>query len=306
MRCGISDKRPAPCNDESVSRIIRWMGVTEPIQFVGKAATGWRASLELGFERRGERSVLAKKRHDGPLVVQKALYPEGEEVWHAIIVHPPAGIAGGDVLRLDVEAGKGAHALLTTPGAGKWYRSAGPWASLMLAFSVAPGAALEWLPQETILYDGARASLRAEVHLQEGATYIGWEILCLGRTGSGERFEHGECRLHTSVLLDERLIWLERGGFSGNDELLRSPAGFAGCTVAGTMTAVGPVPDDLLAACRGVETPRGAVTRLPGLLVARYLGDSGSEARRYFAALWRLLRPAFSARAGIDPRIWSA
>lgn len=268
-------------------------------------AAEWRAELELGFERRGERTALARRKHDGPLVVQKPLYPEGDAVCHAIVVHPPAGIAGGDELALSVQSGAGAHALLTTPGAGKWYRSSGPWARQSLRFQIERGAALEWLPQETIVFDGARADLRSEIRLAQGATYLGWEILCLGRTGSGERFERGECRLDTSVFVDERLIWLERGGFAGGDALLRSPAGFAGFPVCGTMTAVGPISDAVLAACRGVEADGGAVTRLPGLLVARYLGASGGAARRYFSALWRLLRPAFSGRAALDPRIWA-
>lgn len=265
----------------------------------------WRAELELVFERRAARTVLASRRHEGPLVVQKALYPEGEATCHAIVLHPPAGIAGGDQLSIRLEVGERAHALLTTPGAGKWYRSAGPWATQNLNFRVAADALLEWLPQETLLFDGARAGLHAEVHLQQGARYIGWEVLCLGRTGSGERFVHGECRLDSSIYLGPTLSWLERGGFVGDDALLRSPAGLAGFPVCGTMAAIGPVTDDLLAACRAVRVDGGAVTRLPDLLLARYLGPSGGAARRYFSALWRVLRPAFGGRVAIDPRIWA-
>src|SRR4051812_41888816 len=98
------------------------MRVTEPVHL-----RSWRATLALAYERRGDKTVLAKREHDGPLVVQKPLYPEGDAVCHTIVVHPPAGIAGGDELNLDVHVGARAHALLTTPGAGKWYRSGGPW-----------------------------------------------------------------------------------------------------------------------------------------------------------------------------------
>src|SRR5215210_9442834 len=115
----------------------------------------WRASLALDYERRGAKTVLARRSHDGPLVVQKALYPEGEAVCHGIVVHPPAGIAGGDELDIDIRAGANAHALLTTPGAGKWYRSAGPWARMRVGVEVGEGACVEWLPQETIVFDGA-------------------------------------------------------------------------------------------------------------------------------------------------------
>ena len=140
------------------------------------AATAWRATLALGFERRGARTVLAKRSHDGPLVVQKALHPEGEGVCHAIVVHPPAGVAGGDELLIEVAAGEGAHALLTTPGAGKWYRSNGPWASQHVRIDAAAGARVEWLPQETIVYDGARARFSWSAALAPDARLIAWDL----------------------------------------------------------------------------------------------------------------------------------
>jgi urease accessory protein len=268
------------------------------MQLAEPVAASWKAALRLGFERRDGRTVLAERRHDGPLVVQKALYPEGDAVCHAIVVHPPAGIAGGDELELKVRSASGAHALLTTPGAGKWYRSAGPWAAQKLRFEVA--GALEWLPQETIVFDGARAQLETEVRLQGDARYLGWEILCLGRTGSGERFAHGECRLDTRVLRDGKLIWLERGRIVGGGALLDSPAGLQGQPVCGTLIAAGAEFD--LAACREIEGL--AVTRLPGVLVARYLGDSSEKAKQCFARLWAVLRPTLFGREAAPPRIW--
>ena len=120
-------------------------------------AAPWKAELLLGFTARNGKTILSEKRADGPLVVQKPLYPEGGEVCHAIVVHPPGGIAGGDELRLSTRISSSGHALLTTPGAGKWYRSAGPWAGQQLAFEVE--GALEWLPRETIVFSGARAVL---------------------------------------------------------------------------------------------------------------------------------------------------
>ena len=267
--------------------------------------SGWRAELDLGFERRGERTVLAQRRHDGPLVVQKALYPEGGAVCHAIVVHPPAGVAGGDELELSVRAGAGAPAQLTTPGAGKWYRSAGPWASQRLRFEVT--GALEWLPQETIVYDGALARLESEVRLRGDARYFGWEILCLGRAGSGERFRRGELRILNRVWRDERLLWLERGTLAGGGALLESPAGLGGRTVCATFCAASPqLAPEHVRVCRDLqpEEGEGAVTLLPGVLLARYLGDSSEAAKRWFIALWQGLRPGLLGRAGAEPRIW--
>lgn len=269
------------------------------MQLAEPVAASWKASLALGFERRGARTVLAARRHDGPLLVQKPLYPEGDAVCHAIVVHPPAGLAGGDELALAARADDGAHALLTTPGAGKWYRSAGPWASQRLRFEVS--GALEWLPQETIVFDGALARLETEVRLSGDAKYLGWEILCLGRTGSGERFDRGEIRLSTTLYRDGRLLWLERGRIDGGGALLGSPAGLQGMPVCGTLVAACPMVD--LAACREIESL--AVTQLPGVLVARYLGDSSEQAKRLFAKLWTVLRPAVFGRAAQLPRIWS-
>src|SRR5438105_10584460 len=131
------------------------MRLSEPV------AASWKASLSLSFARDENRCVLAKRSHEGPLVVQKPLYPEGAEVCHAIVVHPPGGIAGGDELSLEVKT-RG-HALLTTPGATKWYRSAGPWAKQKLSFDV--DGTLEWLPRETIVFDGALAQLECEIRL---------------------------------------------------------------------------------------------------------------------------------------------
>ena len=269
------------------------------MQLAEPVAQSWKAELGLGFECRAGRTVLAERRHDGPLVVQKPLYPEGEDVCHAIVVHPPAGMAGGDELELRARSAAGAHALLTTPGAGKWYRSAGPWAAQRLRFEVA--GALEWLPQETIVFCGARAQLDTEVRLGADARYLGWEILCLGRTGSGEKFARGEMRLSTRVFRDDKLLWLERGRIEGGGMLLESAAGLQGRPVCATLIAAGAGFD--LAACRAIEDI--AVTQLPGVLVARYLGDSSEQAKRLFARLWTVLRPALFGRDAQPPRIWS-
>jgi len=277
------------------------MQLAEPI------LASWKAELRLEFERREGRTVLAKRRHEGPLVVQKPLYPEGDAVCHAIVVHPPAGIAGGDELEFSACAGEGAHALLTTPGAGKWYRSGGAWARQRLDLNIADGACLEWLPQETITFDGALADMRTEVRLAAGARFIGWEILCLGRIGSGERFARGACRLQTSLQRDGKALWFERGRIEGGGPLLESQVGLAGAPVCATLLAVAADLDALLPRCRGArpESGAGAVTLLPGVLVARYLGSSSECAKRYFTQLWRVLRPAVAGREAAEPRIWS-
>jgi urease accessory protein len=275
------------------------MRVAEPI------VRTWKASLALGFSREERGTVLSRKAHDGPLVVQKPLYPEGSEVCHAIVVHPPGGIAGGDELEIEARVGAGAAALLTTPGAAKWYRSSGPRAAQRVTLEV--DGALEWLPQEAIVFDGALVETALEARLSAGAALIGWDIVCLGRIGSGERYARGAYRGGLRVLRERRLLWQERGRVAGGGGLLDSPAGLAGAPVFGTLFASYPgVDGSILPALRDVapEAGEGAATLLPGILLVRYRGDSTEAARRYFAALWRLLRPAALSREAREPRIW--
>lgn len=270
-----------------------------------RTVAGWKAELALEYRREGEKTILANRRHDGPLVVQKPLYPEGEAVCHTIVVHPPGGIAGGDELMLSAKVAHGAAALLTTPGAAKWYRSAGPWAGQRVFFEVA--GALEWLPQETIVYNGTLARMQAEIRLSREARYLGWEVLCLGRTGSGERFASGESILASSLRREGVLLWNERGRIEGGGTLLGSASGFAGRTVCGTLLASAPeIPGEVLARAREVAPESGdaAITRLPGVLVARYLGDSSEAAKDFFRTLWAVLRPALIGRDAAEPRIW--
>ncbi|MCX7176740.1 MAG: urease accessory protein UreD [Proteobacteria bacterium] len=274
------------------------------------AGTGWQARLGLRFARREDATILAERRHRGPLRVQKALHPEGPGVCHAIVLHPPSGIAGGDELEISVDVGAEAHALLTTPGAGKWYRSAAPWASQTLSFEVGANAMLEWLPQETIIFDGALADLRSHIRLATGSRYLGWEVLCLGRRASNECFANGDLKMSTRIEQDGKLLWLEQGRLTGGSPLLDSPVGLAGSSVCGTLIAAGEkMSPALLAACRAVAaSENGAqlgLTTLPQLLVARYLGHSSEAARAWFVALWRVLRPALLGREVQTPRIWN-
>jgi urease accessory protein len=274
------------------------MRIAEPVQ------ASWKAHLALDFESRDRKTVLARKHADGPLVVQKPLYPEGPQPCHVIVVHPPGGIAGGDELTLEVKTDKNSSALLTTPGAGKWYRSAGPWASQRLSFAV--DGVLEWLPRETIVFDGALASLHLQVNLGSEACYIGWEVVCLGRTGSGEKFERGEIRIETKLNRSGKPLLLGLGTIEGGGRLMNSPAGLGGRTVFGTLIAASAtLGEDLLTGCRKGLPDCIALTLLPGVLVARYLGDSGEQAMQEFISLWKRLRPAIAGRPAVEPRIWS-
>jgi len=273
----------------------------------------WQACLTLDFSSKNERTYLAKNLHVGPLVLQKSLYPEGEQVCHGVIIHPPGGVAGGDALALNISLGNNSHALLTTPGAGKWYKANGQQASQHLQFNVHAAACLEWLPQENILFDGAKIKFSAEVNLAEDAKYVGWEILCFGRQAQLECWQTGSLNQGLSIRRNQALIWNERTCLKPYHALIESVVGLHGNAVSASFViAAGAVPASVLEACRAIQPKltldsqaKYGMTALPEIFAARYVGQSAQCARQYFEALWQILRPWYAGREVTRPRIWN-
>ncbi|TWI58353.1 urease accessory protein [Pseudomonas duriflava] len=265
----------------------------------------WHAELELAYARQDDWTRPVTRRHSGPLRVQKHLHAEGPEVCQHIIVHPPGGIAGGDRLDIAVRVGENAWTQLTSPGAAKWYRAPGA-AFQQLDFHVEPGATLEWLPQETIVFSGARAELATRIHLQGDARLLYWDMVALGRPASTERFAEGHFQAHLDIYREGQPLWHERQRLQGGDRLLDSPIGLDGHPVFATLLITGDIDEALLKDCRKVSCHgRGDLTQLPGLLVARCLSHEALAARAWLIELWTLLRPALLGRSAVPPRIWS-
>jgi len=278
------------------------------LQDLACSQSGWEARLQLAYRVIDGATRIVTRRHVGPLVVQKPFYPEGPDVCHSVVLHPPGGVAAGDRLSIDVAVGERSHALITTPGAGKWYRCPDAMAVQRVDVAVDEHASLEWLPQENIVFDGAVPQWQHRVSLGSGGRYIGWEITCLGRTASGERFDTGCLRTRTEIVQAGRRLWGDYACIEGSGRLLESPIGLAGFPVFGTLLAAGfDASRDLLDACRALA-PQGkarvGVTALSDLLVARYLGTSTEQARSLFTAMWQLIRPLALGRPAVLPRIW--
>jgi urease accessory protein len=263
---------------------------------IGAADAHWQADLDLSFIRRGDRTLLAARSHRGPLQIQKALYPEGPGICHVTVLHPPGGLAGGDVLAVTARLEPGSRVCLTTCGATKWYRCPRAGAQQQLHFSVEAGGALEWL--------------QLDVDLAAGAQFLGWEILCFGRRASGEAWRSGGLRLRTRIRQAGHPLWCERANLLAGSGFDSSPMGLAGYSVSGTFVAAGrDIGAELLGACRAV-VPHGldsrvGVTRMPGVLLARYLGHSSQDAFDWFTAVWKVLRPALLNQPAIAPRLWA-
>lgn len=293
----ISRERPAPAD-------------------AGAPAPGWRARLELEFQRRGTDTCLARRRHSGPLLVQKALYPERDlpgtmpetaAPCHVYLIHPPGGVASGDELQLDAQLAPGSHALLTTPAAGKFYRRGEAGLSRVSQTFHVRGAALEWLPQENIFYPDAAVELCTRVNLAEQARFIGWEIACLGLPASGQSLGGGELRLGFELWRDGTPVLLERlrlarpalsaaWGVADHASLgtaLFQPAGGTELQLANA---------SLPKSCAQMTL---ACTLVDGALVCRAVARRADNLKQAFTALWRALRPAILGREAVTPRIWA-
>ena len=263
----------------------------------------WHASLRLRFANDGGATRLVERAHSGPLRVQKALYPEGAGICHAIVIHPPGGVVGGDCLSIDAAAGAGAHAFVTTPGAAKWYRANGRVSRQDVHIAAGAGAAFEWMPQETIFFDDAQVVLDHEVELEAGARYIGAEILCFGRRASGETYRSGAVRQRTRVRHAGKLVWWEQGAI--DPAAMHSRFGLGGASVCATLIGVGaPLPASLMASMRAID-PLLGLSQVKSVFVARYLGDDSEAARRAIVGIWQALRPHLLGCDAPLPRIWN-
>ena len=270
----------------------------------------WEGNLLLSFVARQGSTMLKRQEAILPLAFQRPLYPEGPEVCHGIILHPPGGVANDDQLHIHVDLAEDTHVLLTSPGATKVYRSTIN-AYQSMEITVGTDACLEWLPQETILFDGAYWHQQSRIELDAKGFWLGWEITRFGRSASGERFSRGCWKSTTEVWRKGRPLWIDRQRLDGGSGLLDSPFGLNGNAVMATLAWVGaPVDRELVEACRLWWRSRdwegdAGVTRLECGMTARYRGPSTANARAWFVGIWDIVRRQFLHRPACSPRVWS-
>ena len=277
----------------------------------------WRAELRLGFGRDANgRSVLRVREHNGPLLVQRALYPEGPQICHVAILHPPSGIAGGDMLDIRVNVADGANAAISTPGATRWYKSNGRQASQVARLHVAAGSRLDWLPLENIFFEEADALSRTLVELESGAAAIGWDIFQLGRVNKPNHWDAGTVGTETRLTVDGRLLWIDQGHIDADDDAVRrGVSGLAGFPVQGVLWCFGPALDaerheHLTRILPWEDTLRGAVTMIPyrsrqALHLVRCIGIHMEEVRDKMAQAWAYLRLHVLDTPVHMPRLWA-
>ncbi len=267
------------------------------------AETAWKAELKLGFTCSKNRTILAQRSHKGPLTVQRPFYPE-RGLCHVYLLHPPGGIVAGDQLTIDIEVDKNAQALITTPGAGKFYRSSGKQALQTVFLKIKQDASLEWLPQETIVFEGARLVSDVRVDLSENARFIGWEILVLGRPAANESFKQGDAHLNWRIFRNETPLFLEKMQLDSDAFLARW--GLNGCSSCGTLFAVGANHANLEAVRTLIaDTPRQGVTLIDDLLICRASADKSNTVREFFEKVRTLIRKDIVRQEPYTPRIWA-
>ncbi len=269
--------------------------------------SGWTAALDLQFERTKERSIVSRCRHNGPLRVQKPFYPE-DGVCHVYLLHPPGGVVGGDELSVSVRAGKGSAALITTPGATRVYRSAGPLSTIKYRLNVEAGASLEWLPQDSILYGGSRLSQEMEVRVASGSRFCGWDITSMGRPASGDHYTTGEFDQGFRLFVDKLPVLMERQRWRAGEQVLEASWGLSGHTVLGTFYGF-PADDDILSHLRprleDISAGEIAVTLVDDVLVVRALADDAVLLRQIFADIWLSVREMINGFTPGSPRVWA-
>ncbi|MEH1861079.1 MAG: urease accessory protein UreD [Nostoc sp.] len=270
-------------------------------------AEGWHGKLNLVYADRQGRTQLIYNYQQAPLKVQRPFYPEGEKVCHNVILHTAGGMVGSDRLSSNIHLQPQTQALITTAAASKIYRSNGLQARQSIQMQVDAGACLEWLPQETILFNAAIYRQDLRVELATGGSWLGWEITRFGRSARGEKFLQGEWRSHTEIWQQGVPLWIDRQYLPGSEDVFHSPHGLAGKPIVGSLVWVGSaVSAEIVEKTRNLWNGEGeaGVSRLQHGLLCRYRGSSTSEVRNWFINVWQLLRVSFLNRGNCIPRVW--
>lgn len=271
----------------------------------------WLANYQAELMYLDGKTRLGKTESFGPLRVQRPFYPEGDDCAHLYLLHPPGGLVAGDYLTIGFHLGANAQALVTTPSAGKIYNNITDRKQYQkVHLTVADEAVMEWLPQETIVFDGAKGELVTEVELESAGTFIGWDIVCMGRPSSEDWFERGSVRQLLSIKRAGRLVHMENNLIDANSGIMNVRSGLSGQPVFGSFMITSDSLPELTEEQRDelAQLAKGAlvsVTAKSGITLVRYLGACSETAKKVFTQYWAWVREAVVQRGACPPRIWN-
>ena len=226
---------------------------------------------------------------------------DGKAGGEIVLVNTAGGIAGGDRLSFDVRATRGAQSVFTTQAAEKIYRALDAAAHIETRIVAADGAHLDWLPQETIVFDGGRLERSIEISLSLDARVLALEALVLGRAAHGETLSRGAIRDRWRIVRDGRLIWADDFRLDGDIAAqIRRPSLLDGARAIATTVYAAPDAAVRLDPAREALTGTNAgATVIDNLLIARMAATDAAEMRKTIQRLLFVLRDGAQT-----PRVW--
>lgn len=297
-------------NSETVNNIPFLVTATVMLETPLVTPAQWHGVVKINYQNRNHQTQPIAVYAQAPYKLQRPFYPQGQHTCYTTILHTAGGIVGGDQLSQSIQLQPETHAVITTAAASKVYRSRELTASQTVKIDVGENAGLEYLPRETIVFNGAQYQQRLQVHLASTATFLGWEIVRFGRSARGEEFLHGNWRSRTEIWQNEQLLWVDCPWLPGNKTILDSPHGLGGYPLVGTLVWFGrSVPSEIIGEVRNLwdereTTAEAGTTALMSGLLCRYRGNSRAEVINWFTNIWRLMRQFDGKEQPVTPRVW--
>ena len=269
----------------------------------------WLAKLNLKFRFDGENTVVDYARHSGPLRIQRPFYPEGKKVCQVILLHPPGGVAAGDILDINIKVSRAARVQITTPGATKWYKCIDKGSKQKISFHVEAEAKFEWMPQDNIVFNGANVTSIQSIFLEKGSSFLFWDVMDLGVRGEERSFSSGSFKSLVDIYIGGQLLFVERTFLEGQFLEQYPSANLRGYRQVGLLIAVGNTPIDLtiwekVKNCSSTEEFGGVSKLSESSLIARWIGNSAEEGRNWLFKVWQIIRPWYFGSEAVTPRIW--
>ncbi len=267
--------------------------------------SNWRGHIDLRFEQQGDQTILKYNYAHAPLKIQRPFYPESN-ICHTVILHSAGGMVGGDRLTYEIDLAPDSQALITTAAAAKIYRSNGAVAQQQININLSANAYLEWLPQDTIIFNQAQYQQNLRVDLAAGAIFCAWDMVRLGRSARQETFTQGSWQNALEVWQDGKPAWIDRQKITGDQ--WQSLQASAGQPLLGILMWLGSTVTAEVVAQIRLLAPQSEIgwgaTAVAGGLVCRYRGSDRQAAQKWFSAVWNLLRQQYRHRSACPPRVW--
>lgn len=267
-----------------------------------------KGAAKISFVHKDGASRLSDLYYRDPL---KVLFPRNyqDDIPCATLLTTGGGLFGGDHYDVDISLATNAEALVTAQAAEKVYRSSGPDCTLNINLNVADNAVLEWLPQDTIIFNNARFRRTTRISMAPSAKVLAGEIIVLGRLASGEDITDGLIRDAWDIYQDGSLIWSDALHLEDDiQQCLTHPAGFGGARALASLVFKSPTAESHLEEARHLlgDFPqvKSGASLVNGVLVCRWLSPDPLCLRKAYGTFWAQFRNLALGRAATLPRLW--